>query len=221
MSSEANSFPTLPIIDLLDMEMATAEQTANLINQARRFLASVHASISSRYDEGNYVVVGERLNLLANVLPSSSMAKAIAIKAYHKKKLIVQLEYINDPDKKKLGLTMIKDLAKDHAANGVAMRLTDGIYGMDLDSRLSMEKLIEVIAHEMVHIKQFVMGNLKYEGRSFYWHGKKVIRSKINYYDHPWEIEAWSKEKVLASKIFKIWVKAESVHHGKYKRNKI
>lgn len=114
MSSEANSFPTLPIIDLLDMEMATAEQTANLINQARRFLASVHASISSRYDEGNYVVVGERLNLLANVLPSSSMAKAIAIKAYHKKKLIVQLEYINDPDKKKLGMTMIKDLAKDH-----------------------------------------------------------------------------------------------------------
>ena len=73
MSSEANSFPTLPIIDLLDMEMATAEQTANLINQARRFLASVHASISSRYDEGNYVVVGERLNLLANVLPSSSI----------------------------------------------------------------------------------------------------------------------------------------------------
>lgn len=125
--------------------------------------------------------------------------------------------------KKKFTLAVFskKGLAKNEALNGVAMKLTDNLYGIDLDSSLRMEKLIEVIAHEMVHIKQFVMGNLKYEGRSFYWHGKKVIRSKINYYDHPWEIEAWSKEKVLASKIFKIWVKAESVHHGKYKRNKI
>ena len=125
-------------------------------------------------------------------------------------------------EKKRFTLAVFskKDLAKDHAANGVAMRLTDGIYGMDLDSRLSMEKLIEVIAHEMVHIKQFATGQLKYKGRSLFWRGEKVIRSRINYYDHPWEIEAWSKEKVLAAKIFKLWMKAEDVHNGKYNRNK-
>jgi len=85
-------------------------------------------------------------------------------------------------DKKRFTLAVFskKDLAKDHAANGVAMRLTDGIYGMDLDSRLSMEKLIEVIAHEMVHIKQFATGQLKYKGRSLFWRGEKVIRSRIN-----------------------------------------
>jgi hypothetical protein len=114
MSDVVKEFPTLPIVDLLQMEMMTEEQTLNLLIQARKFLANVHTAISSRYDEGNYVVVGERLNLLANVLPSASMAKAIAIKAYHKRKLTMQLEYINDPEKKKLGMTMIKDLAKDH-----------------------------------------------------------------------------------------------------------
>lgn len=107
-------YPSLPIIDIMEMDMKTSGETLNLIVQTRKFLVAVHHAISSNYDEGNYVAVGERLSMLANILPSSSMAKAIAIKAYHKKKLEVTSEYINNPEKKKIGMTMIKDLAKDH-----------------------------------------------------------------------------------------------------------
>jgi len=113
--------PSLPIIDLMEMDMKTSEETINLINQTRKFLVSVHHAITMGYDEGNYVIVGERLSLLANVLPSASMAKAIAVKAYHKKKLEVTIEYINNPEKKKLGMTMIKDLAKDHCYAELAL----------------------------------------------------------------------------------------------------
>jgi hypothetical protein len=42
------------------------------------------------------------------------MAKAISVKAYHKRKLEIMLEYLNEPEKKKLGVTIIKDLSKDH-----------------------------------------------------------------------------------------------------------
>ena len=69
---------------------------------------------------------------------------------------------------------------------------------------MDSEKLIEVIAHEMVHIKQFVKGQLKRKGRQIFWMGKRYVRSRVNYYDHPWEHDAWSKEKFLAAKIFKI-----------------
>ncbi len=113
--------PSMPIIDLMEMEMKTSEETLHLINQTRKFLVSVHQAISMNYDEGNYVIVAERLSLLANVLPSSSMAKAIAVKAYHKKKLEMTMEYVNNPEKKKLGMTIIKDIVKDHCYAEIAL----------------------------------------------------------------------------------------------------
>jgi len=120
-------------------------------------------------------------------------------------------------DKKNFTLAIFstKGLANDIGANGMAYRIEDKIYSMHLDSRISMENLIQVIAHEMVHIKQFVRGQISFKGRSMYWLGNKVIKSKINYYDHPWEIDAWSKEKVLSAKIYKILAKLQDKHYGK------
>ena len=108
-----------------------------------------------------------------------------------------------------------KGLAKEIGANGMAVRIRDKVCAMHLDSKLSMENLVQVIAHEMVHVKQFVRGQISFKGRSMYWLGNKVIRSKINYYDHPWEIDAWSKEKVLSAKIYKILAKLQDKHYGK------
>lgn len=112
---------SLPIIDLMEMDMKTSDEVNHLVNQTRKFLITVHQAISKNYDEGNYVIVAERLSLLANVLPSSSMAKAISVKAYHKKRLEVTSEYINNPEKKKLGMTLIKDIVKDHCYAELAL----------------------------------------------------------------------------------------------------
>lgn len=113
--------PTLPVVDLMDMEMKTSDEVKILINKTREFLYAVHKALSIHYDEGNHVIVAERLALLANALPSASMAKAISIKAFHKRKLEVMSEYLNDPDKKKLGTQMIKDIAKDHCYSELAL----------------------------------------------------------------------------------------------------
>ena len=114
-----------------------------------------------------------------------------------------------------LGVVSKKGLAKEIGANGMAVRIRNNIFVMELDSKLSMENLVQVIAHEMVHIKQFVRGQISFKGRSMYWLGNKVIKSKINYYDHPWEIDAWSKEKLLSAKIFKLLTKLQDKHYGK------
>jgi hypothetical protein len=117
-------------------------------------------------------------------------------------------------------------LVKDTNAAGMAYRIPDylridnlspKLYFMQLDSSIAMEQLIQTIAHEMVHIKQFVKGQISYKGRSMYWLGNRVVKSKINYYDHPWEIDAWSKEKVLSAKIFKILTKLQDKHYAKLK----
>jgi len=95
------------------------------------------------------------------------------------------------------------------------MRLEDGTRGsvtyagpkylfMVLDSGLDIERLVLTIAHEMVHVKQYARGQIrhKFGSKTYYWMGKKVVRKQ--YYEQPWEIEAFSKERVLANKIFQI-----------------
>jgi hypothetical protein len=76
---------------------------------------------------------------------------------------------------------------------------------MLLDSKLDNENLINTLCHEMVHVKQFALGQaqIRYRGEkpTFYWLGKKV---KACYWDQPWEQDAWRREKVLASRIYKI-----------------
>jgi hypothetical protein len=74
-----------------------------------------------------------------------------------------------------------------------------------LDSALDYETLVETACHEMVHVKQFALGQAKIRYRGdkpqFYWLGRRV---NVCYWDRPWEQDAWRREKVLASKIFKI-----------------
>lgn len=76
---------------------------------------------------------------------------------------------------------------------------------MLLDSALNHEDLVETLCHEMVHVKQFALGQakIKYRGKrsTFHWMGRPV---RAVYWDRPWEQDAWRREKVLASKIYKI-----------------
>ncbi len=76
---------------------------------------------------------------------------------------------------------------------------------MLLDSALDYETLVETACHEMVHVKQFALGQaqIRYRGdkHQFYWLGRRV---NVCYWDQPWEHDAWRREKILASKIFKI-----------------
>ena len=94
------------------------------------------------------------------------------------------------------------------------MRLEDGTRGsvtyvapkylvMVLDSALDLERLVLTIAHEMVHVKQYARGQIKHKlgQKTRYWMGKPVRKS---YYKQPWEIEAFSKERILANKVFQI-----------------
>jgi hypothetical protein len=74
---------------------------------------------------------------------------------------------------------------------------------MFVDSGLDMERLVLTLAHEMVHVKQYARGQIKHKlgHKTRYWMGKPIRKQ---YYEQPWEVEAFSKERVLANKIFQI-----------------
>lgn len=66
-----------------------------------------------------------------------------------------------------------------------------------LNKKHKIRKALIALAHEMVHVKQYATGELRDYVKSTSlnrWQGKIVDDSKINYWDRPWEIEAFGRE---------------------------
>lgn len=100
----------------------------------------------------------------------------------------------------------VPGLIKENGMRGALTKIGDLELAMALDSRLSHEQMFQTLAHEMVHAKQHARGQLKqYNKRNgevgFKWLGRRCYNE---YYECPWELEAFSRERILANKIIKI-----------------
>ena len=64
---------------------------------------------------------------------------------------------------------------------------------------LSKKQTLLAIAHEMVHLKQYARGEMKDYVRKHKvkFNNKIYDHKKIDYWEHPWEIEAHGREKGL------------------------
>ena len=96
-----------------------------------------------------------------------------------------------------------RGMAKNEGFRGTVHKIGPKCLAMMIDSSLDLEKLLITLSHEMVHVKQYAKGQVKASKscKTHYWMGKNVRKS---YYEQPWEIEAFTKERVLANKIFAI-----------------
>jgi hypothetical protein len=97
-----------------------------------------------------------------------------------------------------------KGLASVDGMKGSVCEIAPKHILMLLDADLKQERLFETLAHEMVHVKQYAKGQYKTIRTKRFWMGSHV---KADYFDQPWEREAMSKEKLLASKIYAIIAK--------------
>lgn len=64
----------------------------------------------------------------------------------------------------------------------------------------SRQDAIRLIAHELIHLKQFVSGRLLFCKDYTFWRGRKV-EQKQYYEDRPWEQEAFAEQPYLIRKI--------------------
>jgi len=102
----------------------------------------------------------------------------------------------------------------------------EGVYGdiepLDHDSRrpkdfrvradgsMRLRPLLETIAHEMVHVKQYArdeMREVRKAGLTVNRFNGKYYPEWMNYWEQPWEIEAHGREKGL----FEMWADATEV----------
>jgi hypothetical protein len=69
---------------------------------------------------------------------------------------------------------------------------------IELHPWIGAKNLLKTLAHEMVHIKQFI--NLEINESLSKWKGDSIDPDSIDYYSHPWEMEAHSLENSLLTK---------------------
>jgi hypothetical protein len=73
-------------------------------------------------------------------------------------------------------------------------------FTIQLDQRMGRRKVLINLAHEMVHVKQHATGEAKNDMRNsnlHIWQGKVVDEDKIDYFDLPWEVDAFGRENGL------------------------
>lgn len=70
-----------------------------------------------------------------------------------------------------------------------------------VDTECNLTKFLHTIMHEMVHVKQYAKGELRYlqdrgnvKPMTFRWKQRRINSKHRNYYDLPWEIEAHGRE---------------------------
>ena len=102
-----------------------------------------------------------------------------------------------------LDIKLTKDLKKKEQAYGYCHIIDDDLnrpreFMIELDTSMkhSFDQILIWLAHEMVHLKQFVRGELfDYETGQVQW--KKRKYSTVAYKDQPWEKEAYRLESEL------------------------
>jgi hypothetical protein len=83
-------------------------------------------------------------------------------------------------------------------------------FEIEVHRDLKLRTLLETVAHEMVHVKQYARRELHPVNNT--WCGKTINPKKISYWDLPWEIEAHGREAGL----FIRWAEQEKLGTKKW-----
>lgn len=65
-----------------------------------------------------------------------------------------------------------------------------------VDPNLSRNHQLKTLAHELVHVKQFSMCEMRYtkDHEMIKWHKQSINSDEMEYWDYPWEVEALGRE---------------------------
>ena len=85
---------------------------------------------------------------------------------------------------------------------------------IELHPYISGKEILKALAHEFVHVKQYVYGELNEE--QTVWQGESFDSDAVDYYELPWEIEAHGREAGLFTSFAKkesLWNVFENVYN--------
>jgi hypothetical protein len=137
--------------------------------------------ISRKVDPNKIGLIHDAVNFYANMLIHGNTRKILSIS--------------------------IEEIDKRSAAKGFSGSIEwndDWINPRDFTIRITSSKpmvyILETIAHEMVHLRQFVTGDLKHRfrgGRKILWKNQIINTKDFSYDKLPWEQQAYYYQHIL------------------------
>ena len=130
---------------------------------------------------------------------NKSVRKLVRLAAwYYAEKLMGRRSIAN----LEININLRKDMLKKENNEGTAIWEDDWRtaphkeFLIELDCGVKIRNLLISLAHEMVHVKQWVKNEMyEYCKRDeVRFHSTKFNLSKIDYWDYPWEIEAFGRQ---------------------------
>lgn len=97
-----------------------------------------------------------------------------------------------------------KNLEENEGIIAYAMDLNDRCFEIGVDKELmtnhGIREFASALCHEMVHVKQYLRGELKYLRGKELWKGRDC--TDMEYMEQPWEKEAYKMQDELALTIW-------------------
>jgi hypothetical protein len=107
----------------------------------------------------------------------------------------------------KIVKNLVRDEQHDAAVTWLDQRIKPRRFAMEVDADLGLERTLLMLAHEMVHVKQFATGELVdyTSGKTVKWQGKRMsVRDDDGYWTLPWEIEAYGRQPGLYARFCRL-----------------
>ena len=83
------------------------------------------------------------------------------------------------------------------SAHAQVYYINDRRIQIEIDAKISELVYLEILAHEMVHVKQYITKKLAEDKNGDQlWKGKRVLNN-VPYHKQPWEVEAMKAQSVL------------------------
>ena len=83
-------------------------------------------------------------------------------------------------------------------------------YNRELEDTEWGHRVLKVLAHELVHVKQYIGGELSWRNSGLLWKGHNFDPDNVmDYYELPYEIEAYGREKGLLYGFLLVWKNIE------------
>lgn len=81
-------------------------------------------------------------------------------------------------------------------------KMENGVFEIWLSKNLTTFWFLDTLAHEMVHVKQIINGDLQVEKETFqcFWKGQSF--NGVDYFNRPWERQALVYSRPMALKLF-------------------
>lgn len=129
-------------------------------------------------------MVTEAVRFYASVLMNRQLVKNLTVKVFFKDESVDGLCNTDD------------DLAKPRE------------FALQINPKQSAKAMLTALAHEMVHVKQYATGESKQYERTPYvtkFRGVMVNTSTTDYWDLPWEVDAYGRELGLYVRFMEHW----------------